>query len=183
MASACSPAVELHVQFGALERMLSEQVFTQEGRRYVHGSKTARCNFAYLERPRVEGAGGRLVIHAKFSGRAAMNLLGACVGLGDAFDLTITATPQYRDGNLTLRDVVVTSDKKTGFYIKRVCTIMAASLARDFRYGVGAEASKILEDPGSRPQYKRELQKFSVSEIRVTDDALVLVMDFQLTVK
>ena len=27
-------AVELHIQFGALERMLSEQVFTQEGRRY-----------------------------------------------------------------------------------------------------------------------------------------------------
>ena len=35
----CAGAVELHIQFGALERMLGEQVFTQEGRRYVHGSK------------------------------------------------------------------------------------------------------------------------------------------------
>src|SRR5512143_863830 len=30
-------AVELHIQFGALERMLAEQVFTEEGRRYVRG--------------------------------------------------------------------------------------------------------------------------------------------------
>ena len=39
-AGQCAAAVELHIQFGALERMLTEQVFSQEGRRYVHGSKT-----------------------------------------------------------------------------------------------------------------------------------------------
>jgi hypothetical protein len=29
--SRCAAAVELHIQFGALERMLAEQVFSQEG--------------------------------------------------------------------------------------------------------------------------------------------------------
>ena len=163
--------------------MLAEQVFTQEGRRYVHGSKTAKCNFAYLEKPRVESRDGRLRIHARFTGRTAANVFGGCVGLGDAFDLTISATPQYRDSNVVLREVTVTSDGKTGFYIRRVCIAMAASLTRDFKYPVATEARKILEDPGGQSQYKRELQGFSVSEIRVTSDALVLVLDFQLTVK
>lgn len=183
MMAACTPAVELHVQYGALERILAEQVFTQEGRRYVRGTKATKCNFAYLEKPRVQSDGGRLRIRAKFTGRSAANFLGQCVGLGDAFDLTITATPQFRDGNISLRDVAVASDGKTGFYIRRVCTAMSASLARDFRYPISTDAQKVLEDPGGQPQYKRELRNFSVPEIRVTPEALVLVVDFQLTVK
>jgi hypothetical protein len=176
-------AVELRVQYAAIERMLGEQVFTQEGRRYVRGSKTAKCNFAYLEHPRVEGDAGRLRMHARFTGRAAMNLFGQCVGLGDAFDFTMVATPYYRDGNIALRDVVVTSDNKTGYYIRRVCAAMSASLARDFRYSIAGETQKSLEDPGNRPQYKRELRNFSVSEVRVAKDAVVVVLDFQLTIK
>jgi len=179
----CAPAVELHLQFGALERMLSDQLFTQDGRRYVRGSKTTKCNFAYLEKPKVQGDGGRLRIHARFTGRSAMNLLGGCVGLGDAFDLTIAATPQYRDGNIVLKDVVVTSDSKTGYYIRRVCEAMKASLGRDFRYPISVEAQKALEDPGNQPAYKRELKHFNVTDIQVTTDALVLAIDFELTVR
>jgi hypothetical protein len=71
--------------------------------------------------------------------------------------LTITTTPQYRDGNIRLTDVTVKADKnRTGYYIRRVCPIMAESLARDFRYPLAAEAKKILEDTTNQPQYKRE---------------------------
>jgi hypothetical protein len=179
----CARAVELHLQFGALERMLAEQLFTQEGRRYVHGNQKARCNFAYLERPRIQGDAGRLRIHAKFTGRSAMNVFGQCVGMGDAFDVTILAMPQFRDGNIGLKDVTVASDGRTSFYIRRVCAAIAASLGRDFRYPLASETQKLLEDPGVHPGYKRDLRDFSVPEIRVTEDALVLVIDFQLTVR
>jgi hypothetical protein len=179
----CAGAVELHLQFGALERMLAEQLFTQDGRRYVRGNQSAKCNFAYLEGPRIQSEDGRLRIRAKFTGRSAMNLFGQCVGMGDAFDLTIRATPQFRDGNIGLKDVTVVSDQKNGFYIRRVCAAMAASLGRDFRYPMTSETRKLLEDPGVHPGYQRELRNFSVPEIRVTDDALVLVIDFELTVR
>jgi hypothetical protein len=174
----CAHAVELHIEFKALERMLGEQVFTEDGRRYVKGGPATRCNFAYLEAPQVESDRGRLRIRAQFTGRSALNVLGQCVGLGDAFHATITARPQYKDGQLRLADVVATSDGKTGFYIRRVCTGLAGSLGRDFRYPVETEAKKLLEAPGVR-----ELRAFTVSEIRVTADALVLVADFELRVK
>jgi len=176
-------AVELQIQFAALERMLAEQVFTQEGRRYVKGSKDTKCNFAYLEKPQVRGENGRLRMKARFSGRSTVNFAGLCVGLGDAFDVVILALPIYKNGSVMLQDVKVSSDGKTGFYIRRVCSAMEASLTRDFRYALEKEAQTMLENPITQPNYKREVRKFNVNEIRVTNDALVLHVDFELTVK
>ena len=176
-------AVELHLSFGALERMLSEQVFTQEGRRYVRGGKSNRCNFAYLESPRVGAEGGKLRIRARFSGRSSLNMLGQCVGLGDAFNVVIDARPLYKGGAIRLADVVLASDGKTGFYIRRVCAALQSSLARDFIYPLETEARKLLEDAGTQPGYKREMRNFNVPEIRVAQDAIVLVLDFELAVK
>ena len=177
LAAQCAGAVELHIQFGALERILAEQVFSEEGRRYVKGDRTTRCNFAYLESPRIDNDNGRIRIRAKFTGRSALNVLGQCVGLGDAFAVIVTARPVYKDGQLRLADVVAASDK-TGYYIRRVCAGLTAGLPRDFRYPVEDEARRLLEESG-----KRELREFQVPAIRVTADALVLVVDFQLKVK
>ena len=176
-------AVEVHIQFGALERMLGQTVFTQDGRKYVRGTQADKCNFAYLERPRIEGADGRLRIRARFTGRNSLDMFGRCVGLGDAFDIAILATPQYRDGFVTLTGVTVKSENRTGYYIRRVCTAMAASLGKDFRYPLASEFQQALENPGILPAYPRGLKDFRVAEVRVTGDALVLVIDFQLTVK
>jgi hypothetical protein len=181
--SRCAAAVELYIQFGALERMLTEQVFSQEGRRYVHGSKTNKCNFAYLEKPQVRGEGGRLRMKARFTGRSALNVVGQCVGLGDAFDVVITAVPVYKNGAIALQEVKVTSEGKSGYYIRRVCVAMQASLAKDFKYALEAEAQKLLEEGAAQPGYKREVRKFAAPDIRVTNDALVLQVDFELTVK
>ena len=109
-------------------------------------------------------------------------MFGQCVGLGDAFDLTVAATPRFRDGFIELSGVKVTSDK-SGYYIRRVCSILGASLERDFRYPVANEFQKAMEDPSILPLYPRQMRNFSVPAIRVGPDALVLVVDFELTVK
>ena len=180
---ATAQAVELHVQFGALERMLSQTVFTQDGRRYVHNDKSNKCNFAYLEKPQVRSDSGKLRIRARFTGRSALNMLGQCVGLGDAFDLAILATPEYRDGNLRLGNIQVVSEGKSGYYIRRVCAAMSSTLGRDFHYPIAGEFQKTLEDPVINPAYPRQLRRFQIAEIRVGADDLVLVIDFELTVK
>lgn len=178
LAVTCASAVELHIQFGALERMLGDQVFTEEGRRYVRGDKANRCNFAYLESPKIESDAGRLRIRARFTGRSSLTVLGQCVGLGDAFQVNVTAKPQYKDGHLRLAEVVASSDGKTGFYIRRVCAALAASLERDFKYPLESEAKRLLEEAG-----RRELRGFKVPDVRVSGDALVLAIDFELRVK
>jgi len=53
-----------------------------------------------------------------------------------------------------------------------------------FRYPAGGRgAAGRWKIPGMQPDYRRELRKFRVPEIPRHDDALVLVVDFELTVK
>lgn len=173
--------VELLIHFGALKRALAEEIFTQDGRRYVKGTKDTRCNFAYLENPEVGGGNGRLRVKARFTGRSALDVFGKCVGLGDAFDLNLLATPYYRDGYIALKDIQADGSGRDGFYIRRVCTAMKRSLERDFRYPAAAEARRVIES-SSTPSYRRELGRFSVTAIRVVPEGLVLTLDFALSV-
>ena len=39
----------------------------------------------------LRGENGRLILQARFTGRSALNVFGQCVGLGDSFDVHITA--------------------------------------------------------------------------------------------
>ena len=46
----------------------------------------------------------------------------------------------------------MTSDGKTGYYIRRVGEAMQASLTKDFKYPLETDAQKILEAPAAQPQ-------------------------------
>src|SRR5205085_5625445 len=92
ISSTAVPA-DLEIRYSALERMVAAQMFTQEGRRYVRGDKAAKCQYAYLEAPKLSAAGERLQVNARFSGSSALDLFSRCVGMGDSFNLTVTALP------------------------------------------------------------------------------------------
>ena len=174
---------ELHIEFPAIGKVLAQQVFTQEGRKYVRGDKKQRCNFAYLEQPQVSGSNGRLNIRAHFTGRSAQNIFGRCVGLGDSFDVQIVSTPYYHDGVIALKDVRVESINKDGVYIRMVRVALAYSMANEFQYRVADDAKRMLEASRDPLPISQELRSFTVSEIRVTGEALALRLDFTLTVK
>ena len=183
LAAAVQPAtgMELRIHYSALQRILAEQMFTQDGRRYMRGTPAARCNYAYLEHPDLHGdAGGRLNVRARFSGRSALDLFGRCVGLGDSFDVSITAMPYFQNGAIRFKDVLVES-KKDSFYIRRVRAALTSTLRSQFAYKVIEDAKRILEE--KRGDYSQELSAFQVSEIRATGDALVLTLEFTLAVK
>jgi hypothetical protein len=183
-------AADLELRFAALERIVAAQLFTQDGRHYVRGSRTTRCQFAYLETPHIDSDQGRLRVQARFSGRSALDLMGRCVGLGDSFDLTITGTPAPHNGAMVLRDVKV-STPRDSYYIRRVRAALAQSISKDFKIEVRDQARRLLEQQddtssNAAPKdslFKQELAAFDLGEIRVTRDALVLVIEFRLVVK
>ncbi|HLX46416.1 MAG TPA: hypothetical protein VKR43_23375 [Bryobacteraceae bacterium] len=175
-----SLASELELRFTALEHILADQLFTQEGRHYVRGNRTTKCQFAYLESPRIDNDNGKLRIAARFSGRSALDLFGGCVGLGDSFNLTITATPIPRKDAIALSDVKITATKDN-YYIRRVRQAMSQSMARDFKLEIRDQARRLLEQ--AHEGYKQELASFTLTEIRLTPDSLILAIDFRLLVK
>jgi len=177
---------ELELRYAAIERVIADQLFSQDGRLYVRGNKTTRCKFAYLESPHVGAADGRLRVSARFSGRTALDMMHACVGLGDSFDFTMIASPIVKSGALALKDVQV-STPRDSFYIRRVRQALTSSFSRDFKIEVRDQARRLLEQPtpqaSPQPLYQRELASFDLRDVRVQPDALVLVMDFRLVVK
>ena len=173
-------ASDVRIQYVALQRLLAEQVFSQEGRRYVKGSRETKCNFGYLEHPVVDAQDGRLRVRARFTGKSALNVFGACVGMGDSFDVVITARPEYREGAIRLTDVKTESANR-GFYAGRVCRALEKSLPEQFAYPVLQEARRAIEEPVV-PGYERKLTKFAVQQVTVAPEALVLSVELEITV-
>jgi len=143
--------VELHLQFGALERLLRRATLREDGRRYMHGNQKASVVLPIWNSRTSRANAGRLRIQAKFTGRSAMNVFGQCVGFGDAFDLTILATPAIPSRRHRPQGRVSTDRWKASFYIRRVCAAIAASLGRDFRYPMEIRNAEVIEDPASIP--------------------------------
>jgi hypothetical protein len=179
---------ELEIHYTAIQKVLAQEVFTQDGRRYVRGNPATKCSFAYLEHPELRGDGGRLSLKARFTGRSALDVFGRCIGLGDSFDVYISALPYYHNQSIGLKDVRVESRApqgapRTGYYVRRVCAALGDSLRRQFEYRVGDQARRILEQTAPGAVYRQELLDFNVPQLQVMPDALIVTVDFKLAVK
>ena len=175
-------SADLEIRYSALERMVAAQMFTQEGRRYVKGNQAAKCQYAYLEAPKLSASGERLQVAARFSGRSAKDLFNRCVGMGDSFTVNITAVPVPRKGAIAFQDTQVNTAKDS-YYIRRVRSAMMRTFDQDFKIEIRDQARRLLEQPASGAIYQQELKDLDLNAIRVTPDALVLVVDFKLIVK
>lgn len=173
-------AAELELRYAALERIIGEQLFTQDGRHYVRGNRSTKCQFAYLEAPHIDSDHGRLRVKARFSGRTALDVFGGCVGLGDSFELSLTAVPLSRDGSIRLDNVNV-STVKDSYYIRRVRAALAQSISKDFKIEVRDQARKLMNQTGA--SFQQELVSFDLGEIRVGAEALVLEIEFRVAIK
>ncbi|MBI4892183.1 MAG: hypothetical protein HY821_16265 [Acidobacteria bacterium] len=180
---AAAAAAEVRLAYPVIGRLMAEQVFTQEGRKYVAGAREKRCDFAYLETPAAGEWNGQLIVKARFSGRKGLDVLGRCVGLGDAFDLTVAATPLVKRGKLVLSEVHIDTGGKDSFYIRRVRKALAESLEKEFSLDIAARARELLEDLSPATHYRRELTTFELRQVKVTKESIVLDVDFALTVR
>lgn len=181
--SALQASVLLDLHFSVIEKALGQAVFTQEGRKYVRGSQTTRCSFAYLTSPKISGNGGRLFIRARFTGRSALDVLGRCVGLGDDFPLTIQTSLAYDKGLLRFRNVVVDTLGRDSFYISRVRTALIQALEKDFSLPLEDSIRRTVEQPQPDSFFTQKMSELAIPRVEVTDSGIVLYLDFRLSVK
>ena len=108
-----------------------------------------------------------------------------CVGLGDSFDLTITAIAGSAQGRHRHEGRARSPPCKDSYYIRRVrAALHAEHLRRISRSTSAIRPRKLLEQPREdSPLYKQELADFDLGEVRVTPEALVLEVEFKLVVK
>jgi hypothetical protein len=175
-------AVDLEIRFGVLERLLGEQAFTAEGRRYVRGAKDKKCDYAFLEKPRLAASGDRLQLRVNFTGRTALNMFGKCVGVGDAFEMTILALPVAQKGEVAFEQITV-STPRDSFYIRRVRTTLVQTLNKELKLDIMQQTRKLIETPQQVGKFQQEIRDLRLNNVRVTPDALVLAVEFRVVVK
>jgi hypothetical protein len=182
-AATATAATQLQVHFSALERALAAQMFTAEGRMFLKGTQKSKCSFAFLQDPKLSGGEGRLLIHARFSGKSARSFFGKCVGWGDSFDVIISGTPRFEDGVVRLRDVHVDAKGRDSMYVRRVRRALAESLAKDFKYRLADDARRMVADMKMPGPFAPQILDFHIAGIAVTPAAVVLTVDFQMAVR
>ncbi len=175
------PAAELKIDYAALRTFLLEKIFTDNGRYYLAGDPTSLCNYALLENPRVSEHDGRLQVTTYFRGRTAVEISGSCVGPGQAFDVSMTGVPVYKDGTLRLDDVQVQPTER--LYSGLIRAFLGDTLVQSLRYPLFLEVQELARQASARANYDIRVPRLSVDAIRVQPEAIVFFFDFTMEVK
>jgi hypothetical protein len=100
-------ASELTMSRDAVQALVVATIFNDQGRWYL---AKGVC-YAYLERPRVSLAGGRLVIDGHLSSRVGLDVGDSCVGPDFASDVRISGRFVGAGSQITLNDIRIDNVK------------------------------------------------------------------------
>ena len=96
-----TPAAELIMTRDAVQALVVQTLFSDHGKWFlVKGA----C-YAYLERPRIGLAAGRLTIGGYLSARVGLDVGGSCVGTEFASDVTLSGRLVAAGPRITLNDI------------------------------------------------------------------------------
>ena len=180
VAATVARGAELSVSYEALERNISVELMTQEGRYYMQGDPSTPCVYAFVQDPRVDASEGRLRIRLLFSGSAATNIRGRCVGAGDNFDLTITGVPTYANGELYLDQMSV---QATAAYFKVVSGLVEDRLRQNLRVALQRDLERAAAWMSSRGRGSVQFTGLDVHEIAVEQDGLRFTYDITTSIR
>ncbi len=100
--SIVASASDLSLGPASIQKLVSEQLFSQKGRWYLLDN--GPC-YAYFERPRTHLTDGRLILNAHLSARVGLQIGQRCAGTDVASNVTISARPAGKGSSLTLEDI------------------------------------------------------------------------------
>jgi len=176
-------AIEIEIRFPLFEKQLSQQMFTQDGRKYVKGTPRTKCNFAYLAEPHFSSREGKLLIQARFTGKSSMDLFGKCVGFGDSFGFEILSGLTTKEGALLLDQPTVKILSKDSFYSRQVLKALQKNIGEAIRYPIRDEMRKLLANGSASAPYKVTIPKLEIRNIQILKDSLLVDVDTRFMVE
>jgi hypothetical protein len=100
-ASAPTRAAEIVLEQSAVQKLVVESMFKEQGRYYI---QRGACS-AYLDNPAVTLANGRVVIRAHLNARVGMDLGASCAGVDLASWTTVSGEPSAQGTSVRLSDI------------------------------------------------------------------------------
>jgi hypothetical protein len=176
-------AVELRVNRDALERTLKQQLISGPGGRfYLKGSPQSACS-VYADDAKVTFIEDRIVVKVKTRAHMGKSLRGACIGISLAPLAEVSMAPYGEGESIGFRDaeLLKVSDQRelnfllTPFLSRQVPSSMKVDAADLLR--------KALERSTATSGYKVTVQRLKVHSMQIKDDALVVDVDGDISVK
>jgi hypothetical protein len=177
-ATAWSADSTLVIENTAIEKSLREQFFTDKGRFWLN--KTDACNQSWLESPKVTASAGRLRIGVFFSGRVGAQVSGQCVGGADAFNVTASGKPFYRDGRLGVEEIRIDSLSKE-IYRALLQPVLSSMVPKALDVNLKETVVRLLA--GRTAPYEVEINELIATEVTADADRVNVRLQFDVRVR
>lgn len=178
-AAAAGPLSELTIRNTALQKMLMNELFIDDGR--YHLLPQTACQYAYVDSPAVTLSQGRVRIKARISGKVAMEVGDQCVGSrADVVQVTVSAKPSFAGERLVLTDIRVDEISNEG-YRPLLQQFLASAVPRAVTIDVREGLQRILADRQST--YDVLVDRLAVTDIVAENNQLQLKLTFGLTAR
>ena len=177
-ATAWSADSTLVLENTAIEKKLREQFFTDKGRFWLNNSDA--CNQSWLEAPKVTAAAGRLRIGVLFSGRVGASVGGQCMGGADAFNVTASGKPFFRDGRLGVEDIRIDSLSKE-IYRPLLQPVFSSMVPKALDVNLKETVVGLMA--GRTAPYEVEIKDLVATEVTADADRVNVKLQFDLRVR
>lgn len=177
-AAAWSADSMLVIENTAIEKKLREQFFTDKGRFWLNNADV--CNQSWLESPKVTAAAGRLRIGVLFNGRVGAQVGGQCVGGSDAFNVTASGKPFFRDGRLGVEDIRIDSLSKE-MYRPLLQPVFSSMVPKALDVNLKETVVGLLA--GRTAPYEVQINEIVATEVSADADRVNVRLQFDLRVR
>jgi hypothetical protein len=171
----CAPASASEIVIGrdAVQALVLATIFNDHGKWYF---AKGTC-YAYLERPRIALAAGRLVIDGHLASRVGLEVGNSCVGTDFASEVQISGRFVGAGSQITLDDIRIDSvkDESTRQALDLLQTAAGTSLPR----AVNIDLLQLL-DPAAVPGTAIKVTMTQLDIARVTTQPDRVKVDFEM---
>ena len=177
-ATAWSADSTLIIESTAIEKKLREQFFADKGRYWLNN--TDACNQSWLESPKVTASAGRLRIGVLFSGRVGASVGGQCRGGADAFNVTASGKPFFRDGRLGVEDIRIDSLSKE-IYRPLLQPVFSSMVPKAL--DINLKETVVALMAGRTAPYEVQINELIATEVTADADRVNVKLQFDLRVR
>jgi len=177
-ASAWPADSTLVIESTAIEKKLREQFFTDKGRFWINNADA--CNQSWLESPKVTALAGRLRIGVFFSGRVGASVGGQCMGGADAFNVTASGKPFFRDGRLGVEDIRIDSISKE-IYRPLLQPVFGSMVPKAL--DINLKETVVAMMAGRTAPYEVQINELIATEVTADADRVNVKIKFDLRVR
>jgi len=177
-ASAWPADSTLVIESTAIEKKLREQFFTDKGRFWINNADA--CNQSWLESPKVTALAGRLRIGVFFSGRVGASVGGQCMGGADAFNVTASGKPFFRDGRLGVEDIRIDSISKE-IYRPLLQPVFGSMVPKAL--DINLKETVVAMMAGRTAPYEVQINELIATEVTADADRVNVKIQFDLRVR